>query len=49
MHRLSPFPCFQRLTEEAEAADAHATRMMADKHRELQEALVLAFDHKYER
>ncbi len=39
----------QRLTEEAEAADANATKMLAEKDRELRDLKIEAFDHKYER
>lgn len=39
----------QRLSDEAEAADAYAIQTMADKERELQEVKVMLFDQKYER
>lgn len=39
----------QRLTKEAEAADAYAMKVIADKGRELLDMKIFAFDHKYER
>lgn len=39
----------QRLTKEAEAADAYAVKVLADKDRELLDMKIFAFDHKYER